>query len=101
MERFTDLGTVTVKHISGMAETDKGHRFPGGNSVSKGDQLVEINGKKSFMTKEDWAEISAVDGKKKSSKKSTEKNVSSNEPATGMNTDTEPNAQTATNGGAE
>lgn len=47
--KYEDLGTVTVKHESGMAETDKGYRFPASSGVGKGDQLIEQEGHKIFV----------------------------------------------------
>lgn len=57
MKKFNDLGTVTKRHVSGMAETDKGNRFPAGTDVSRGDQLVESEGIKIFISKDEWVEL--------------------------------------------
>jgi len=55
--KYTDLGKVTKKHISGMAETSKGHRFPAGAEVGKGDQLIEQNGSKFFVDAEEFKKM--------------------------------------------
>ncbi|MGE4396060.1 MAG: hypothetical protein AB7D34_01245 [Sulfurimonas sp.] len=57
MKKFTDFGTVTKRHVSGMAETDKGHRFPASTDIGKGDQLVEVDGRKMFISKDEWTEL--------------------------------------------
>lgn len=57
MKKFTDLGTVTKRHVSGMAETDTGNRFPASTDVGKGDQLVEVDGRKMFISKDEWTEL--------------------------------------------
>lgn len=59
MKKFTDLGTVIKRHVSGMAETDTGNRFPASTDVGKGDQLVEVEGRKMFISKDEWAEMNA------------------------------------------
>lgn len=55
MKKIIDLGKVVKKHVSKMAETDKGNRYPANENVDKGDQLVEIEGRKSFMSGEEFA----------------------------------------------
>ncbi len=47
MSNVEDLGKVSEIHVSGMAETDKGHRFAKqikGVPVKKGEQIVRDNG---------------------------------------------------------
>lgn len=62
MKKFTDLGTVTKRHVSGMAETDTGNRFPASTDVGKGDQLVEVDGRKMFISKDEWTELQKQEG---------------------------------------
>lgn len=57
MQKITDLGTVKVKHISNMVETDKGFRMPADNSVTVGDQLIEVDGQRKFVSKDEFPEI--------------------------------------------
>lgn len=59
--KVVSLGKVTKKHVSGMAETDKGYKFPAGVNVDKGNYLVEIDGKKMFVSADQYGELTESD----------------------------------------
>jgi len=61
MKKVENLGKVTKKHVSGMAQTDKGYKFPAGVNVDKGDYLVELDGKKMFVSAEQYKELTKSD----------------------------------------
>lgn len=54
------LGTVKKRHVSGMMETNKGFKMPAIGGVEIGDELVEENGKRYFISGEDYKEIVAT-----------------------------------------
>ena len=60
MAEYKNLGKVTKKYVSGMAQTDQGEKFPAGADVDKGDYLITENGRKMFVSAEEFKEINKV-----------------------------------------
>lgn len=57
--KYENLGKVVKRHASGMMETDKGYKYPAGSDVDKGDQLIKQNGKKYFVSADEFKEMNA------------------------------------------
>lgn len=59
--KVENLGKVVKKHVSGMAETDKGEKFPAGDTVDKGDYLIAQNGRRYFVSAEEFKDLTNGD----------------------------------------
>jgi len=57
---MNSLGTVKKRHVSGMMETNKGYKMPAHGSVEIGDELVEENGKRYFISADEYAQLEAM-----------------------------------------
>lgn len=54
-KKMKNLGSVTQIYSSGMVETDKGFKYPGANA-KLGDVMLEDDGNRHFLSKEEYKE---------------------------------------------